>query len=96
LSQQADDVWGIAASVQGLAQVCVTLEHWEDATVLFSIADSLRSGIGAALAPAEHAAYQHGMTMARTALGEGPFAAVWARASALTPEAAVREAFGPL
>src|SRR5262249_24552660 len=83
---------GIAASLEGLAEVVVAGGQPERAARLFGAAEGLREAIGAPLLPAERAEHDRSIAAACTALGEEAFAAAWAEGRALSLEGAVRYA----
>jgi hypothetical protein len=62
---------------------------------LWGAAAARRGALGTPLPPVEHAHYERTVAAARTALGEGAFAAAWAAGQTLPLEQAIAEAAHP-
>jgi tetratricopeptide (TPR) repeat protein len=73
-----------------LAGLEAALGQAERAARLFGAADVLREAMGVRLSVSEREAYDRDIAVARSALGEGPFAAAWAAGRALSLEDAIR------
>jgi predicted ATPase len=73
----------------GLALVAAQRGAPERAACLLGAAEALRGGSEPALAPADLAAYQRSVDLARDALGERRFVAARAEGQAMTPEQAI-------
>jgi predicted ATPase/class 3 adenylate cyclase len=72
-----------------LAGLEAALGQAERAARLFGAADVLREAMGVRLSVSEREAYERDIAVARSALGEGPFAAAWAEGQAMTLRQAV-------
>jgi len=72
-----------------LAGLEAALGQAERAARLFGAADVLREAMGVRLSVSEREAYDRDIAVARSALGEGPFAAAWAAGRALSLDEAV-------
>jgi DNA-binding CsgD family transcriptional regulator len=91
-------LWGEIGTQEGLADVlagagrlAVAAGRSEPATRLLGAADALSEGLGYVVPP-ERAKCERAAAVARVALGEWDFAAVWAAGRALAPEQAAVEA----
>jgi predicted ATPase/DNA-binding SARP family transcriptional activator len=89
LFQEMRDKPGIAGCLESLAAVAVTRDQPGQAARLLGAAGSLRESIGAPLPPVERAEYDRTVEVARAALGEEVFVAVWAEGQAMPLEQAM-------
>jgi hypothetical protein len=64
----------------------------ERAVRLFSAAEALRHGLGAALYPVEQVEHDHNLVTVRAALGDEVFAATWAEGKAISLEQVIQYA----
>jgi hypothetical protein len=77
-----------------LAAVACALEQPEPAARMFGAAHALREAIGAPVPPvppADQAAYERDVSLARARLGAAPFAAAWAHSRKAPPELVVAD-----
>jgi tetratricopeptide (TPR) repeat protein len=72
-----------------LAGLEAALGQAERAARLFGAADVLREAMGVRLSVSERDAYDRDIAVARSALGEGPFAAAWAAGRAMSLDDAI-------
>ncbi len=86
------DVWGIVEELTDLAVLAAETGAPERAARLFGALEARREEVGIPVTPADRAAHERAVAVARIALGEPGFAAAWAAGRALPPEDAVAEA----
>ncbi|HLO27840.1 MAG TPA: tetratricopeptide repeat protein [Anaerolineales bacterium] len=72
---------GMAIALEELAAVCAAQNEGGQATMLFSVAHTLREKLGAPLPPVDSTAYDSAIAANRTQLGETAFKEIWASAS---------------
>jgi len=72
--------------------VAIAQDRAEQATRLFGAVDALLDMIGAAVLPVDQAAYEQGVAVARTKLGDEGFTSAWHAGRAMPHEQAVAEA----
>lgn len=82
------DERGVAETLEHLAWLENAQESFAKATVLYAAAQEIRNRLQAALAPVERPPRDAQLEMARTALGEGTFAAEWDKGSWMSPKEA--------
>lgn len=83
------DLWGIALSLAGLADVACTGQDAERAARLYGATEELRESIHMFVSPISAPRYQANVATVRAALGEAAFAAAWCAGRALSLPAAV-------
>jgi hypothetical protein len=89
LCRDLGDVPGIAASLEGLAELALS-DGWLDrATQLFAGAEALREAVGCPLPPAQLRAHEQHLAALRIELGEIRFEAIWRAGRATSPGDAV-------
>jgi DNA-binding CsgD family transcriptional regulator len=95
LARQADrgDQLNIGHCLAGIAGMVAHLGQPEPAARLFGAADTLLTGIGAAVWPVDERDYDSNLDVVRRLIGEQRFAAASAAGRELTLEAAIAEAF---
>jgi predicted ATPase/transcriptional regulator with XRE-family HTH domain len=84
--------WAIANSLEALAHLAVAQRQMERAVRLFSAAEALRQGLGAALYPVEQVEHNRSLATVRAALGDEALAAMWAEGKAMSLEQAIQYA----
>lgn len=92
LYQEQGNRTGILEVLEGIAAVLIGQSRAERAVVLWGFAQELRTTIGAPLSPADVAAYQARLQMARAQLDPAVFAAAWERGRGLSLEEAILSA----
>jgi tetratricopeptide (TPR) repeat protein len=90
--REMGDSLGIAACLEGIAQVTIATAQPEPAVRLFGAAAAIRDAIGHPPYPDEQQEYDRLLAAVREQLGEDAFAAAWVAGRALTLEQAVAEA----
>ena len=90
--REPGDIFGIAACLEGIAQVAIAIAQPVPAVQLFGAAAAIRDAIGHPPYPDEQHEYDRLLAAAREQLGEDAFAAAWAAGRALTLEQAIAEA----
>src|SRR5947207_15817433 len=90
--REVGDMIGIAACLEGIAQVAGVTEQPVSAVRLFGAAAAIRDAIGHPPYPDEQHAYDRQLAAAREQLGEEAFAATWAEGQQMTLEQAIAEA----
>ena len=86
------DSLGIAACLEGIAQVAIATAQLVPAVRLFGAAAAIRDALGHPPFPDEQHEYDRLLAAAREQLGADAFAVAWATGRALTPEQATAEA----
>jgi non-specific serine/threonine protein kinase len=86
------DKRSVALSLEAFAMLAIAQWQPERAAQLTGAAEALRESIGAPLAPAGRADYDHTVAAAREGLGEKAFASVWAEGRTMTLEQAIEYA----
>jgi hypothetical protein len=90
--QALDFRWAIAYSLEAFAHLAVAQRQMGRAARLFSAAEALRQGLGAALYPVEQVEHERSLATVSTALGDEAFAAAQAEGKALSLEQAIQYA----
>jgi len=80
---------GMAECLEGLAHLAGMRHRWEHTAREFAVAATIRATVGTPLPPADRAAYDDVMALARAALGEEAFAVAWEAGRNLPQEAAI-------
>jgi non-specific serine/threonine protein kinase len=86
------DAWGLRHTLEQMAEVAAACGESARAARLFGAAEAFREQIGTTLVPSMQALYAPYMAMAREALGQAAFAALWAEGRSLSLEEARTEA----
>jgi predicted ATPase/DNA-binding SARP family transcriptional activator len=88
LKRQLGNRGGICWGLAGLAQVAAAQGQAQKAARLFAAADTERKTIGMDFPPD----FEHGVAMARSALGDSAFASAWAKGGAMSLAEAIADA----
>ncbi len=94
IQRELGDRRGNAESFEGFGGLALAQQQYTRATRLWGAAESLRKEIGAPIPPNEREQFDRDVTLAREALGNETFAAVWAEGRAMTLEQAITYALG--
>jgi len=89
LRRELGDKWGIAICLIGLGGAAALAGDPEKGTRVLGAADALLSEIGVTLESDDRIPYEHGVSYARTRLGEEVFASAWAEGQGMSMEEAV-------
>ena len=90
--QELEDKRGIAESLEKLAGLAASQDHWQQATELFGAAERLREAIASPLPPMEQAGYDSAVTALRSQLSEEAFVTAWRDGRAMPLEQAIEAA----